>query len=97
MSGPLLGVIIIGWLMGAIFVGAIASESRGVLGFFGWLLAAILISPPLAAVLLVASSIQAMDKHVIEAVGQLREHTQGPPTRFQRRFGGQPTEKGNDD
>jgi hypothetical protein len=97
MSSPILGVILIAWLMGAIFVGAIASESRGVMGFFGWLLAALIISPPLAAVLLVASSVQGLDKRLVEEIGRLGERTQGPPTRFQQRFGGPAAEKGGDD
>jgi TRAP-type C4-dicarboxylate transport system permease small subunit len=69
----LLAVIVFGWLVGAIFVGAVASTYGGVTRFFGWFFAALLVSPPLAAVLLVASLVQELDRHLQQSSGEMSD------------------------
>ncbi len=44
----------VGWLLGAIFVGFVGGATRGVQGFFVWLLAALIFSPLLAMLGLIA-------------------------------------------
>lgn len=43
-----------GWIVGAIFVGAVGGATRGVQGFFAWLLLALIFSPLLALLGLIA-------------------------------------------
>jgi hypothetical protein len=43
-----------GWVIGALFVGIVGGVTRGVQGFFVWLLAALMFSPPLAILGLIA-------------------------------------------
>jgi uncharacterized membrane protein YhdT len=40
--------VMIGWIVGAVFVGAVGGATRGVQGFFVWLLLALIFSPLLA-------------------------------------------------
>jgi len=47
-------VLLAGWIVGAIFVGIVGGATRGVQGFFVWLLAALLFSPLLAILGLIA-------------------------------------------
>jgi hypothetical protein len=51
---PWLVVFMMGWIVGAIFVGAVGGATRGVQGFFVWLLLALIFSPLLALMGLVA-------------------------------------------
>ncbi|HUM14661.1 MAG TPA: hypothetical protein VL086_03145 [Candidatus Nitrosotalea sp.] len=51
---PWLVLFATGWIMGAVFVGAVGGTTRGVQGFFVWLLAALMFSPLLALLGLVA-------------------------------------------
>jgi len=47
-------VLLAGWVIGALFVGMVGGATRGVQGFFVWLLAALMFSPPLAMLGLIA-------------------------------------------
>jgi hypothetical protein len=47
-------VLLTGWIVGAIFVGIVGGVTRGVQGFFVWLLAALLFSPLLGILGLIA-------------------------------------------
>jgi uncharacterized membrane protein YhdT len=47
-------VLLAAWVIGAIFVGMVGGATRGVQGFFVWLLAALLFSPLLAVLGLIA-------------------------------------------
>ena len=51
---PWLVVLAAGWVVGAIFVGAVGGATRGVQGFFVWILAALMFSPLLAMLGLIA-------------------------------------------
>ena len=47
-------VLLAGWVVGALFVGMVGGATRGVQGFFVWLLAALMFSPLLAMLGLIA-------------------------------------------
>jgi uncharacterized membrane protein YhdT len=47
-------VLLAGWVVGALFVGMVGGATRGVQGFFIWLLAALMFSPLLAMLGLIA-------------------------------------------
>jgi hypothetical protein len=47
-------VLLAAWVVGAIFVGMVGGATRGVQGFFVWLLAALMFSPLLAVLGLIA-------------------------------------------
>jgi hypothetical protein len=47
-------VLLAGWVIGALFVGIVGGVTRGVQGFFVWLLAALMFSPLLALLGLIA-------------------------------------------
>ena len=47
-------VLLAGWVIGALFVGIVGGATRGVQGFFIWLLAALMFSPLLAMLGLIA-------------------------------------------
>lgn len=47
-------VLLAGWVIGALFVGMVGGATRGVQGFFVWLLAALMFSPLLAVLGLIA-------------------------------------------
>ena len=51
---PWLVVLAAGWVVGAVFVGAVGGATRGVQGFFVWILAALMFSPLLAMLGLIA-------------------------------------------
>jgi uncharacterized membrane protein YhdT len=51
---PWLVVLALGWVLGSLFVGAVGGATRGVQGFFVWILAALMFSPLLAMLGLVA-------------------------------------------
>ena len=46
--------LLAGWVIGALFVGMVGGATRGVQGFFVWLLAALMFSPLLAMLGLIA-------------------------------------------
>ena len=47
-------VLLAAWVIGALFVGMVGGATRGVQGFFVWLLAALMFSPLLAMLGLIA-------------------------------------------
>ncbi len=47
-------VLLASWVIGALFVGIVGGATRGVQGFFVWILAALMFSPPLAMLGLIA-------------------------------------------
>jgi uncharacterized membrane protein YhdT len=47
-------VLLAGWVIGALFVGMVGGATRGVQGFFVWILAALMFSPLLAMLGLIA-------------------------------------------
>ncbi|MGH7399305.1 MAG: hypothetical protein ACRELW_17420 [Candidatus Rokuibacteriota bacterium] len=47
-------VLLAGWVVGALFVGIVGGATRGVQGFFVWILAALVFSPLLAMLGLIA-------------------------------------------
>lgn len=47
-------MLLAGWVIGALFVGMVGGATRGVQGFFVWLLAALMFSPLLAMLGLIA-------------------------------------------
>ena len=47
-------MLLVGWVIGALFVGMVGGATRGVQGFFVWLLAALMFSPLLAVLGLIA-------------------------------------------
>lgn len=51
---PWLVLLAAGWVGGAVFVGAVGGATRGVQGFFVWLLAGLMFSPLLAMLGLIA-------------------------------------------
>jgi hypothetical protein len=51
---PWLVLLLAGWVAGAVFVGVVGGATRGVQGFFVWILAALLFSPLLAMLGLIA-------------------------------------------
>ena len=51
---PWLVFLATGWVVGAVFVGAVGGATRGVQGFFVWLLAALMFSPLMAMLGLIA-------------------------------------------
>ncbi len=51
---PWLILLAFGWLVGALFVGVVGGATRGVQGFFVWILAALVFSPLLALLGLIA-------------------------------------------
>jgi hypothetical protein len=51
---PWLVLLLAGWVFGAIFVGMVGGATRGVQGFFVWILSALLFSPLLAMLGLIA-------------------------------------------
>lgn len=51
---PWLLLLTAAWLLGALFVGAVGGATRGVAGFFVWMLAALVFSPLLGMLGLIA-------------------------------------------
>ncbi len=54
MAYPWLLLFAAGWIAGALFVGIVGGTTRGVQGFFVWILAALMFSPLLAMLGLIA-------------------------------------------
>lgn len=71
-------VLLAAWVIGALFVGMVGGATRGVQGFFVWLLAALMFSPLLAMLGLIAVLLGDLVREIeIKAI-----HGSGePPTR----------------
>jgi hypothetical protein len=54
LAYPWLVLVALGWVVGAVFVGVVGGATRGVQGFFVWILAALMFSPLLAMLGLIA-------------------------------------------
>jgi hypothetical protein len=91
----LFGVLALGWVAGSILVAGLTRG--GIFAYLGWVLVALVCSPLLVALYLIGASVQTLEDRLVEELGQLRESAQGPPTRFQQRFGGLAADKGDDD
>jgi hypothetical protein len=88
-------VLVFDWLTGSILVAGLTRG--GIFAYFGWLLAALVCSPLFVALYLIGISVQRLEDRLVEELGSLRDVAQGPPTRFQQRFGGGAAEKGDED
>lgn len=82
---PWLLVLAAGWVVGAVFVGAVGGATRGVQGFFVWILAALMFSPLLAMLGLIAVLLGDLVREVeIKAIHGAEELP--PPRRSSGRF-----------
>ena len=82
---PWLVVLAAGWVVGAVFVGAVGGATRGVQGFFVWILAALMFSPLLAMLGLIAVLLGDLIREVeIKAIHGAEELP--PPRRSSGRF-----------
>jgi hypothetical protein len=82
---PWLIVLAAGWVVGAVFVGAVGGATRGVQGFFVWILAALMFSPLLAMLGLIAVLLGDLVREVeIKAIHGAEELP--PPRRSSGRF-----------
>jgi hypothetical protein len=82
---PWLVVLAAGWVVGAVFVGAVGGATRGVQGFFVWILAALMFSPLLAMLGLIAVLLGDLVREVeIKAIHGAEELP--PPRRSSGRF-----------
>lgn len=82
---PWLVVLAVGWVAGAVFVGAVGGVTRGVQGFFVWILAALMFSPLLAMLGLIAVLLGDLVREVeIKAIHGAEELP--PPRRSSGRF-----------
>ena len=82
---PWLLVLAAGWVVGAVFVGAVGGATRGVQGFFVWILAALMFSPLLAMLGLIAVLLGDLIREVeIKAIHGAEELP--PPRRSSGRF-----------
>jgi hypothetical protein len=82
---PWLVVLAAGWVVGAVFVGAVGGATRGVQGFFVWILAALMFSPLLAMLGLIAVLMGDLVREVeIKAIHGAEELP--PPRRSSGRF-----------
>lgn len=82
---PWLVVLAAGWVVGAVFVGAVGGATRGVQGFFVWILAALMFSPLLAMLGLIAVLLGDLVREVeIKAIHGPEELP--PPRRGSGRF-----------
>ena len=54
LAYPWLVLLAAGWVLGALFVGVVGGATRGVQGFFVWILASLIFSPLLAMLGLIA-------------------------------------------
>jgi hypothetical protein len=82
---PWLVVLAAGWVVGAVFVGAVGGATRGVQGFFVWILAALMFSPLLAMLGLIAVLLGDLVREVeIKAIHGAEELP--PPRRPSGRF-----------
>jgi hypothetical protein len=74
-------VLLACWVVGALFVGIVGGSTRGVQGFFLWLLAALLFSPPLALLGLIAVLLGDLMREVeIKAIHGSPELPTRPPS-----------------
>ena len=79
---PWLVLFAMGWIVGAIFVGAVGGATRGVQGFFAWLLLALLFSPLLAMLGLIAVLLGDVAREIqIKAIHGPEEILPSPPLR----------------
>ncbi|HET8579185.1 MAG TPA: hypothetical protein VFO18_18965 [Methylomirabilota bacterium] len=74
------------WVAASLFVAVIGAATRGLKGFLIWLLAALIFSPPLALLGMIAVLIRSLEDRLETQAEQLSAAAQGPPTRFQGRF-----------
>jgi hypothetical protein len=82
---PWLLVLAAGWVVGAVFVGAVGGATRGVQGFFVWILAALMFSPLLAMLGLIAVLLGDLVREVeIKAIHGAEDLP--PPRRSSGRF-----------
>jgi hypothetical protein len=82
---PWLVVLAAGWVVGAVFVGVVGGATRGVQGFFVWILAALMFSPLLAMLGLIAVLLGDLVREVeIKAIHGAEELP--PPRRSSGRF-----------
>jgi hypothetical protein len=79
-------LVLICWVAASLFVAVIGAVTRGFRGFVIWLLAALVFSPPLALLGMLAVLIRGLEDRLDAQAEQLSTASQGPPTRFQRRF-----------
>ena len=82
----LLGIFSLCWVVGALFVVAVGGATHGFRGFMVWLLAALIFSPPLALLGMMAILIRSLEGRLDAQAELLSGAAQGPPTGFQRRF-----------
>ncbi len=66
------------WILGSLFVGAVGGATRGVAGFFVWTVAALLFSPPLALLGLIAVLLGALREELEGRVMAADEAPRGP-------------------
>lgn len=82
LAYPWLVLFAMGWIVGAIFVGAVGGATRGVQGFFAWLLLALMFSPLLALMGLIAVLIGDLVREVqIKAIHGPEDILPPPPVR----------------
>lgn len=81
---PWLALLAAGWIAGACFVGIVGGTTRGVQGFFVWLLAGLMFSPLLAMLGLIAvllgDLVREVEIKAIHGSGELP--TRSPSGRF---------------
>lgn len=63
------GLLILGWLVGALFVAIIGGRAQGIGGFFGWGVTSLLVSPFLALLALVV----VMQREQLDWLKEIRE------------------------
>jgi ABC-type dipeptide/oligopeptide/nickel transport system permease subunit len=75
------------WVVGAVFVGTVGGATRGVQGFFVWTLAALMFSPLLALLGLIAVLLGDLVREIeIKAIHGPEELPLPPPRRQSGRF-----------
>ncbi|MGH7350034.1 MAG: hypothetical protein ACREI6_08440 [Candidatus Rokuibacteriota bacterium] len=80
-------VLLAGWVVGALFVGIVGGATRGVQGFFVWILAALIFSPLLAMLGLIAILLGDLAREVeIKAIHGSPELPSRPPSSRGGRF-----------
>ncbi len=87
---PWLVLLAAGWIIGAIFVGMVGGATRGVQGFFVWILAALMFSPLLAMLGLIAvllgDLVREIEIKAIHGPDELPPPAPLPPRRSSGRF-----------
>ena len=79
-------LVLICWVAASLFVAAVGAATRGVRGFVTWWLAALIFSPPLALLGMIAVLIRGLEDRLDAQAERLNAASQDPPTRFQQRF-----------